>query len=399
MRQERQVQLLERVAAAGPHLEGLHAPASKTAPSSAYTDPQRFADEMRILFRPGPVLVGLSCELVGAGSYRAITVDGIPIVVVRQPDGSLRALVNACRHRGAPLVDTVSDGQGLRAFSCPYHAWTYELDGALRARPMSAGAFDDVTADCSLHPLPVAERYGLIFVRPTGTDPIDVDDALAGAQDDLDAFGLDRYVHIGSRVNTWKMNWKLFFDTFTESYHIRTLHRTTLAPTFNSDTVIFEPYGRNALSIGLRKDVLDETAKPREEWSLLPYGTIQYFLLPNTLLTHQLDHLEVWRVEPLDVGTVRTTTSVFAPTEPHSERARNYFVKNLDLLLQVTGTEDFPLMEQIQQNLASGALPEVVYGRNEPPLIHFHRSIEEALAAGRATDGHATNGHAQNVEV
>ena len=380
MRQQRQIELLERVGASGDRFVGLHAAESMTNPSSAYTDEARFAREQKLLFREGVVYFAMSCELPTTGSYQAATFDGVPVVVVRQPDGTLRAMVNACRHRGAPLVDPLGSGDGLRAFSCPYHAWTYDLDGALRARPLSAGAFDDVSQDCSLLPIPVAEKYGLVFVRPGGGAPVDVDDYLSGAEDDLGAFGLDGYAHIESRTNTWNVNWKLMLDTFTESYHIRTLHSKTLAPTFNSDTVIFEPFGPNLVSVGLRKDVLDELEKPREEWSLLPYGTIQYFLVPNGLVVHQLDHVETWRFEPIDVRRTRATTSIFAPKEPHSEAARSYFVKNLDLLLQVTGTEDFPMMEQIQANLDSGALPELIYGRNEPPLIHFHRELNRALA-------------------
>jgi phenylpropionate dioxygenase-like ring-hydroxylating dioxygenase large terminal subunit len=383
MRQERQVQLLERVAASGPHLAGLHAETSAWNDASAYTDPSRFADEVRTLFRHGPGFFALSADLAEAGSYRAASVGGVPVVVVRQSDGTLRALVNACRHRGAPLVEPDGGGSGLRAFSCPYHAWTYDLDGALRSRPGSAGAFDDVSDDCSMLPVGVAERYGLIFVHPTSTEPIDVDALLGGLVDDLSAFGLERYVHIESRTSTLKMNWKLFFDTFTESYHIRALHKASLAPTFNSDCVIFEPHGRNLVSIGLRKDVLDETRKPKADWSLLPYATIQYFLVPTGLVVHQIDHVEVWRVEPIDVGTTTVTTSIYAPSPPQSERSRGYFVKNLDLLLQVTGTEDFPLMEQIHTSLASGAFPRVVYGRNEPPLIYFHGTIDRLLQAGR----------------
>jgi phenylpropionate dioxygenase-like ring-hydroxylating dioxygenase large terminal subunit len=379
MRRERQIELLERVADAGPHLEGLHAPASMVNPASVYTDPERFAEELRVLFREGPVLFALSCELPHPGSYRAATFDGVPVVVVRQGDGTLRAMVNACRHRGAPLVAPGSDGDDLRAFSCPYHAWTYDLDGALRSRPMSAGAFDDIAIDCDLHQLAVAERHGMVFVRPGGSEPIDVDAHLGGAEDDLGSYGLDTYVAVDSRTATWRMNWKLVLDTFTESYHIRTLHRESLLPTFNPDCTLFEPFGRNLLSIGLRKDVFTEMDKPRDEWSLLPYATIQYFLVPNALLVHQIDHVELWRIEPLDVRTSRVTTTLFAPTEPQTEKARDYWTKNLDLLLHVTGTEDFPLMEQIQANLDSGALPEVVYGRNEPPLIYFHRAVGAAL--------------------
>jgi phenylpropionate dioxygenase-like ring-hydroxylating dioxygenase large terminal subunit len=379
MRHERQVELLKRVAASGDHLEGLHAPSSAGNAASAYTDPDRFELERKLLFRPGPLFFGMSADLAEAGSYRAMRVDGLPLVVVRQADGSLRAFVNACRHRGAPLVEPDSTGQGLQAFHCPYHAWTYELNGDLRARPFSAGAFDDVATRCDLLGRPVAERYGLIFVRPEGDELIDVDEALGGAQDDLGAFALDGYAHVESRTNEWNFNWKLFFDTFSESYHIRTLHRNTLAPRFNSDCVIFEPFGRNLLSVGLRADVHEEFAKPEEDWSLLPYGTIQYFLVPNGLVVHQLDHVEVWVVEPLSVNRTRTTTSVYAPAPPASEKARNYFVKNLDMLLNVTGMEDFALMEQIQESLDAGALAELVYGANEPPLIHFHEQINRII--------------------
>lgn len=165
MRQERQIELLERAAAAGPHLAGLHGPTSMSEDARAYTDPARFDREMDVLFRGWPVLFALSCELPDPGDYRASTIAGVPIAVIRQRDGRVVALVNTCRHRGAPLVD---DGLGSErsVLSCPYHAWTYGLDGSLRGRPGSAGGFDDVEANCDLISLPVAEQYGLIFVRP-----------------------------------------------------------------------------------------------------------------------------------------------------------------------------------------------------------------------------------------
>jgi phenylpropionate dioxygenase-like ring-hydroxylating dioxygenase large terminal subunit len=382
MRKERQRELLQRVADAGQRLEGLYGPATMVNDASAYTDPDRFAVEQRVLFRNGPVFFGLSADLPDPGSWRSMRFDGIPVVVVRQPDGSLQALVNMCRHRGAPLVDARGRGEGLRVFSCPYHAWTYELDGTLRARPAATRAFDDVTLNCDLLARPVAEKYGLIFVRPAGDEPIDVDDVLCGAQADLESFGLDDSVLIDSRTSTWAMNWKLAYDTFTESYHIRTLHRNTLAGTFNSEATIFEPFGRNLVTIGLRESVKDEVTKPRAEWDLLPYGTIQYFLPPSGLVVHQIDHVEVWNIEPLGIDRTQLTTSLYAPTEPESERARNYFVKNLDLLVQVTSTEDFPMMEEIQANLASGAVDHLVYGKIEQPLVHFHTEINKAVASG-----------------
>ena len=377
MRHERQLEILERIGDAGPRLVGLFGEASMVNPASAYTDPDRFALEQRSLFRDRPVYLGLSAECRAPGSFLTATFDGVPIVVVRQDDGSLAAMVNACRHRGAPLVD--GRGEGLRRMVCPYHAWTYELDGRLHSRPLADGAFDDVDRVCDLHRVAVGERYGLVFVRPGGAEPFDVDDVLAGAQDDLGSFDLASYHHVESRTHTWRMNWKLVLDTFTESYHVRWLHKDTIAATFLSDPSVYEGFGPNLVSIGLRKTVFDELAKPEAERSILPYGTIQYFLVPNGLVVHQVDHVETWRVTPIDVRTTEVTTAIFAPSPPDDERARRYWLKNLDLLLHVTGAEDFPLMERIQANLESGALPEVVYGRIEPALVHLHRSINGQL--------------------
>ena len=121
MRHERQVELLERVAASGEHLQGLHAPASYTNAASAYTDEERFAKEMRVLFRDGPTFFSMSSRLAEPGSYESATIGGVPLTVVRQADGSLRALVNICTHRGAPVVEPNTCGTGMRSMTCPYH--------------------------------------------------------------------------------------------------------------------------------------------------------------------------------------------------------------------------------------------------------------------------------------
>jgi len=379
MRRERQQQLVQRLIDAGPRLVGMHGAESMVQSASVYTDQQHFEREIDALFHRGPTFVGLSGSCAQSGDFITATVGRVPVAVVRQDDGTLRALVNACRHRGAPVFEGCTGSIGQR-ISCGYHAWTYERSGELAARPLTDGAFDDVSTDCGLHPVVVAERYGLIFVRAVGSEPVDVDAVLEGAEDDLGSFGLESYVYVESRVNTWPVNWKLVLDTFTESYHIRTLHKTTLAPYFLSDPSIFDAFGRNLLSIGLRNTVSDEFGKPVDERSILPYGTIQYFLVPSGLVVHQLDHFEIWRIEPIDARTTRTVTSVFSPGDPDAGRGRQHYLKNLDLLLRVVGTEDFTLMARIQANLDSGALPEVVYGRIEPALVYLHRTIARLLA-------------------
>jgi hypothetical protein len=129
----------------------------------------------------------------------------------------------------------------------------------------------------------------------------------------------------------------------------------------------------------VRRSILDLIGEPEESWSILPHATVHYVLVPNALLVHQIDHFELWRVFPLGVDRSLVHTSLYSPTAPEDERALRYWRKNLDIVLQVTTTEDFPQCERIQADLAAGALDELLFGRNEQALSHFHRSLSELM--------------------
>jgi phenylpropionate dioxygenase-like ring-hydroxylating dioxygenase large terminal subunit len=379
MTPERQRELLARLEAPGAERPGPLGARSVRNAASAYTDPVRFQRELERLFRGRPLLVGLSAECPRPGDFLTANLGGVPAVVVRQADGTLRGFVNACRHRAATLVEGC--GHAGRALACPYHGWTYDLDGSLRLRPGAEPGFADVERESlSLHPLAVGEGHGLVFARAAPGPAISADAALCGAEQELAHHDLARWAPIETRTFEVPINWKLVIDTFTEPYHIPWLHKASIAPHYWFDRWIFDAYGPHGRFIGLRKSLEAELEKPAGERALLPHATTQYLYLPNAVLVHQIDHFELWRLQPLAVDRTRVSTSVIAPREPASERERAYFVKNLDVLLGVTNAEDFPMMARIQQNLASGAVPEVVYGRMEPALVHFHESIAAALA-------------------
>ena len=382
MRHERQVELLRRLQGVDAPRPGPLGPASMHNPATAYTAPDRFDTEMRVLFRGQPVLVALSGELREPGSYATLNAGGVPLAAVRQPDGTVRGFVNVCRHRGSTLLGSPC-GDGLRSIRCPYHAWTYGLDGALERFPGAEPGFDDV--DKSTHGLievPVAEDLGLVFaIADPAAAPFTVEDALHGAGEEIADFGVADYDLVDSRDHEWAMNWKLVMDTFTEPYHIPWLHKDSIAPYYLFDRWIHDSYGPHQRFIGCRKSVLEEFDKPSEDdWELLPHGTLQYLLVPNAVLVHQMDHLELWRLQPLGPDRTLVRTSVYSPPDP--PRRPEYYVKNLDILLGVTNTEDFPMQEQVQRNLASGAVPELVYGKMEPALAAYHRAVNDLVAAG-----------------
>ena len=380
MRHERQVELLRRLQGIDAPRPGPLGPASMHNPVTAYTSPARFRAELDVLFQSRPVLVALSCELRAPGSYITLQVGAVPLAVVRQADGGVRAFVNVCRHRGSTLLEDPA-GEGLRSIRCPYHAWTYGLDGCLRAFPGAEPGFDDIDkATHGLIEVPTAEGFGLVFaIADPAASPFTAADALHGAEDEIADFDVGAYAHVDSREREWAVNWKLVMDTFTEPYHIPWLHKDSIAPYYLFDRWIHDAYGPHQRFIGTRKSVLAEFEKASEDdWDLLPHGTIQYLLVPNAVLTHQLDHLELWRLVPLAPDRTLVRTSVYAP--PGATRPRSYFVKNLDILLGVTNSEDFPMQERVQRNLASGAVPEVVYGKMEPALVAYHQAIDELLA-------------------
>jgi phenylpropionate dioxygenase-like ring-hydroxylating dioxygenase large terminal subunit len=284
--------------------------------------------------------------------------------------------VNICRHRGAKLVS--GWGHTAKLFSCPYHAWSYDTDGRLVAIPDDYGFEGLDRAASGLVALPVAEKYGLIFVTPTPADnndnTIDIDAMLAGLGEDIDSYGIASMAHQETRVVRRRMNWKLMSDTFWEAYHIKVLHAQNVAPLFVKNLAMFDAFGRNTRYIGVRKSIEKLRDLPQEKWDLVPHTTILMNLFPNTILVMQSDHAEIYRIFPAGthVGESVATISILA-LEPSPKWSRT-----MDLLLGVVD-QDFTLGEGIQHNFESGAQRKVIYGRYENALEHFHRSIREAI--------------------
>ena len=143
--------------------------------ADAYVNPERWSHEVDKVFRELPLALAASAELPKAGDYRALHAAGVPVLLVRGGDGAVRAFVNACRHRGAPVVQ---DGRGRRRprrFLCPYHAWAYDERGALVGM-FGADTFGEVARqELGLAELPAAERGGFVWVALKPGHDFDID--------------------------------------------------------------------------------------------------------------------------------------------------------------------------------------------------------------------------------
>lgn len=364
--------------------------------ADVYTDPDRLAAEMQSVFRGRPHLVALSGELSGTGDCLATEVAGVPILLVRGEDAQVRAFLNICRHRGGRVFS--GRGRPGRALKCPYHSWAYDLNGDLLGQPLARDAFVGLErSEFGLIPVAVAERFGLIFARPGGDEPIDIAGLLGELGPEIGEYDLEDHRLFDQRSGVFDANWKLIHDTFTETYHVFSLHRDTLAPDMLSTPFIGDTFGVNSRGVVMRKEVTRLLERDESEWELRPYASIVYLLFPSVIINLPMSgHVEFWEIYPEPDSPHRTRVSVkfYVPSARDTEADREFWAANVRFTHRVVFEEDFGQQQDIHRSLRSGLMPEVVYGRNEPALIHHHQQLELALAAG-ATAGR--NGSAPAV--
>lgn len=338
-------------------------------PVENYRSQERFEAELRLVLRRSATPFCPSAALPEPGSYLARDAAGVPILAVRGEDGAVRAYRNACRHRGAP----VADGSGCaRGFVCPYHGWSYGLDGHLRRVPHEAGFPELDQTSHGLVPVRATERRGLVFVTQDGAD---------APSDDLPELIHPEQHLFATRELEVAANWKIFLESFLEGYHIRPLHRETFFPFGFDNLTLVEHFGRNSrVTFPFRR--IDKLAQlPQAERKVAGLLTYVYHLFPNVLVIVLSHHTTLVVLEPLAVDRTRfmswSLTRGGAGTEVIELAKRDaHFVDQ-------TGTaEDRAVVGAIQRGLASGANEVFTFGRFESAIVHFHRSLEAALKQG-----------------
>ncbi len=200
-----------------------------TLPGHFYTDPQIFALEQAKIFEDMWFCAVRASDIPSPGSFKTVQVGSESILISRSRKGEVRAFFNICRHRGAKLC-TEEQGSVARAFQCPYHAWTYDLDGKLIAAPNLTKMPDVDRVEYGLRRVHVREWLGYVWVSLADTPPSFDDTVLREVVDRLgEVTNLDHYevdkLSVGRRiVYDVKANWKLIIENFMECYHCATIH-------------------------------------------------------------------------------------------------------------------------------------------------------------------------------
>jgi phenylpropionate dioxygenase-like ring-hydroxylating dioxygenase large terminal subunit len=354
---------------------------AETLPTWCYYSEEFYRLEVERLFMKVWNFIGRADHIPNPGDFYTLEFVDVPVIVARDRTGELRAYANSCRHRGAKIAE--GEGNG-RAFVCPYHGWTYGLDGSLIARPAEESFAAAERATHGLRALPVVEKYGMIWVGPRPGMMLDIDGLLAGMGDELAAYGLGGYHHYETRVLRRDMNWKLAVDTFGETYHLQHLHPETVSPLFHSNLATFKAFGANHRMVAARRTFDELRTLPEEQWDVFDHTVVICVLFPNTVFTFQRDHVETWHIFPGDrVDRCAMYVSFYIPEPATGDGAKRHWDNNFNLLMATVEMEDFPTCEGMQRGFAAGAQESILFGRNEPALQHYHRSVTAALTGAQ----------------
>jgi phenylpropionate dioxygenase-like ring-hydroxylating dioxygenase large terminal subunit len=345
---------------------------SGTLPWSWYSDPRVLHREYEQIFGRFWQYVGHVGELPAPGSFVAARAGRIPILLVRGKDGELRGFVNVCRHRGSVLVE----GAGRReTIQCPYHAWTYGLDGSLRTAPRSDREPGFEKEGLGLVPVQVDTWGPFVFANPDlDAAPLrdhlgDLPSLIAGEGIDVDRLAFRNRAEV-----EYDANWKVCCENYLECYHCSVAH-----PAF-SKAIDVAP---DAYALETQRWFSSQYGEPRDGGGGVydAVGEVArgqfHYLFPNTLINVMpgRPNLSIGPVIPTaPEGTYRFLDYFFAPD------VDDEWIEGFVALDNQVGAEDRALVERVQRGVGSGALAHgVLMPRSERLIAHFQALVAAVL--------------------
>ena len=366
-------------------------------PREAYTDPAFFELEAERVFRPGWLCVAHVSELPEPGDYLALELLDEPLVVVRGKDGVVRVLSRVCAHRAMDVLPEVTGFPrkgSTRLFACPYHAWTYELDGALRGCPHMERAAGFERADWPLPQIRSELWNGFVFVNldgraaPLGQQYADFDRHIApwNAADMVVAIAMD-----------WEceFNWKVMVENWLESYHHVGAHAATLNPLMPGERTWTEPehphfvHAHLPFTQTLKQDVRGVLAGERPEPGFRPVEGLTesqqlewglYVGHPTFMFLTMRDRVLWYRLLPLAAGRCRLQTMTLVTRETAADPDFAAMLERETPLLRDFHLEDMAVNAGVQRGLASRHAGRGPLSHLEEPVWLVQRHLAARLA-------------------
>ncbi|WP_169570314.1 aromatic ring-hydroxylating oxygenase subunit alpha [Sneathiella limimaris] len=344
-----------------------------------YLSEDRFDQELSNVFKKTPLIGAHVSQLENPGDFVTTELAGLPILVVRDKEGTVRVFLNVCRHRGAKLEKQTSGCK--RIFTCPYHAWSYNSDGSLRGIPQEKQGFPDIDKQMlNLKSLAVEEKLGWIWVRPDLSGEEIRPDFLAPIEDMISWIGFEDYAIAETTELDVKANWKVLVEGGIEAYHFKVAHKDTIGPHFMNNLSSYQVFGQNLRSILPRESLKDMAKLPEDQWNIRDHTNVLYSVFPLNQFLMMQDHIAWVQMNPISAGQTKVKISTLAPKAEVSEDKADHWKRNQQITLK-TLTEDFEIGEDIQSGLASRANETLIFGKFEGALTQFNAIVDGHLAA------------------
>ncbi|MFF2516694.1 aromatic ring-hydroxylating dioxygenase subunit alpha [Streptomyces sp. NPDC058086] len=358
-----------------------------------YTDPEIFALEQERIFEAMWFCAARASELAKPGSFRTYQVGRESVLITRSRDSSITAFLNVCRHRGAKLC-TEESGEVKRAFQCPYHAWTYGLDGKLVAAPNLTSMPDIDRTEYGLVNVHVREWLGYVWVCLAENPPSFEEDIMGAVVERLgDVGSIHRYdidnLQVGRRITyDVKANWKLIIENFMECYHCATIHPelTEVLPEF-ADGYAAQYYVGHGAEFG--EEVQGFTVDGSEGLDRIP-GVAEdqdrrYYAItvkPQVFINLVPDHVIFHRMYPVAVD--RTIVECDWLYLPHVVESGKDVARSVELFHRVN-QQDFDACERTQPGMSSRVYAKGgVLVPSEHHIGEFHTWVQDRLDAQTA---------------
>ncbi|MBB4613034.1 MULTISPECIES: aromatic ring-hydroxylating dioxygenase subunit alpha [Novosphingobium] len=343
-------------------------------PASMFTSAERFALEQQHLFRARAVPLAVSALIAENGTAMGHDALGIPLIISRDKQGQAHVFLNACQHKGAKLLETCEPMKAAR-MTCPYHAWTFGLDGKLLAvaRPETFVGLDKSSRN--LVELPSREHGGIIWVMLDRNAEPDFSPLVPELAEDLEALDLPRLHVYGRKRFEIAANWKLVLEPFLEGYHVQRLHAQTVGPMFADVPNVVDLLGPTIRQIsGKANFTPDDLALPGE--NIHKTVTTVYNMFPNCVVITSPWYISVMLLHPRAADHTTVEYHMLTRSVPDNPKAEELYARSYEMVLNVFGNEDFRAAEISHAGLATGALDTCVYSGLEASIATYYGVLD-----------------------
>jgi len=366
----------------------VHVAEAVTLPQEFYTDPGIFRREMEAIHFDMWIAAGRTEQLKQPGDFFVCELAGASVVVLRDDSSSIRAFHNTCRHRGT-LLCAVDHGNLAGRIQCPYHAWTYRLDGTLANAPHMEKVEGFRENDYSLRAVHTATWDGHIFIN-LSPHPIPFEEHLAGLDEKFRPWRMEELRLVERRVYSLAANWKLIIQNYSECLHCPIAH-PQLQKNSHYMSGDNEPPGATILGgrMDLREGVTTLTMSGRTTRGCLPglseadrRHVYYYCLLPNFLLNLHPDYMLTFTMWPRSVD--RTDIVCEWHFHPDEIAKSNFDPKDAMEFWEITNRQDWELSERAQKGIASKGYQPGPYSNREELLVALDQFVLNRLQSNAA---------------